>query len=73
MSYGTDLAETYRQVGNYVGRILSGAKPNNLPVQQSAKVELILNLKTAKTLGLSRQGLINKMKRYRLRSLEAGA
>jgi putative tryptophan/tyrosine transport system substrate-binding protein len=53
MSYGTDLADAYRQEGNYVGRILKGAKPDDLPVQQSVKVELILNLKTAKTLGVS--------------------
>jgi putative tryptophan/tyrosine transport system substrate-binding protein len=53
MSYGTDLADAYRREGNYVGRILKGAKPEDLPVQQSVKVELILNLKTAKALGVN--------------------
>ena len=53
MSYGTDLADAYRLQGNYVGRVLKGAKPADLPVQQSTKVQLILNLKTAKSLGLA--------------------
>jgi putative ABC transport system substrate-binding protein len=53
MSYGPDLPDTYRQVGVFAGRILKGAKPTELPVQQAVKVELVLNMKTAKTLGLT--------------------
>jgi putative ABC transport system substrate-binding protein len=53
MSYGADFAEPSRVAGNYVGRILKGEKPADLPVQQAVKVELLLNLKTAKSLGLT--------------------
>ena len=53
MSYGPDLAEAYRLVGTYAGRILKGAKPTDLPIQQVVKVELVINLKTAKALGIT--------------------
>ena len=53
MYYGADLAESYRRVAYYVDRILKGAKPEDLPVEQPMRFELIVNLKTAKQIGVT--------------------
>jgi putative ABC transport system substrate-binding protein len=61
MSYGADFKEPYRLLGVYAGRVLKGEKPANLPVQQATKVELVINQKTAKALGISvPQALISR-------------
>jgi ABC-type uncharacterized transport system substrate-binding protein len=52
MSYGSNLVDAFRQVGVYVGRILRGTKPSELPVIQSSKFELVINAQTARILGL---------------------
>ena len=53
MSYGSSLTDAYRKMGVYAGKILRGANPGDLPIDQGVKIELVLNLRTAKALGIT--------------------
>ena len=62
MSYGPDLLAAYLELGRYTGRILNGATPSDLPVQEPTKFELVINLKAAKALGIQISRLLNANK-----------